>query len=56
MDLKEICSLLQQLKENLNEACLFLSRLEDEDYENEKEKENLEIDLKEILKELKIEF
>ena len=56
MDLQEIRAQLRHARENLEEACLFIERLEEEDYKSEKERENIETDLEEILKELNIEF
>ena len=56
MDLQDIRAQLRHTKDTLREACLFLERLEEGDYKDEKGRENLETDLEEILKELNIEF
>ena len=56
MNLQDIRSQLAHLKEVLEEAGLFLERLEEEDYKGEKEREDFETDLKELLNELNIEL
>jgi hypothetical protein len=62
IDLKLIRSLLDRknealddAKDNLAEAYVFLDRLEQEDYVDEEEQENFEDDLKSILNELQID-
>ena len=46
---------LDDAKDNLTEAYVFLDRLEQEDYGDEEEQENFEADLKDILNELQID-
>ena len=46
---------LDDAKDNLAEAYVFLERLEQEDYVDEEEQENFEDDLKSILSELQID-
>ena len=46
---------LDDAKDNLAEAYVFLDRLEQEDYVDEEEQENFEDDLKSILNELQID-
>lgn len=46
---------LDDAKDNLAEAYVFLGRLEQEDYVDEEEQENFESDLKSILNELQID-
>lgn len=46
---------LDDAKDNLAEAYVFLDRLEQEDYVDEEEQENFESDLKSILNELQID-
>jgi len=46
---------LDDAKDNLAEAYVFLDRLEQEDYSDEEEQENFEDDLKSILSELQID-
>jgi len=46
---------LDDAKDNLAEAYVFLDRLEQEDYSDEEEQENFEDDLKSILNELQID-
>lgn len=46
---------LDQLKDNLVEAYIFLDRLEQEEYNDEEEEENFESDLGSILEELQID-
>jgi len=46
---------LDDAKDNLAEAYVFLERLEQEDYGDEEEQENFEDDLKSILNELQID-
>ena len=46
---------LDDAKDNLAEAYVFLDRLEQEDYSDEEEQENFESDLKSILNELQID-
>ncbi len=46
---------LDDAKDNLAEAYVFLDRLEQEDYVDEEEQENFEDDLKSILSELQID-
>jgi hypothetical protein len=62
VDLKLIRALLDRkndalddAKDNLAEAYVFLGRLEQEDYVDEEEQENFEDDLKSILNELQID-
>ena len=62
IDLKLIRALLDRkndalddAKDNLAEAYVFLGRLEQEDYVDEEEQENFEDDLKSILNELQID-
>ncbi len=62
IDLKLIRALLDRkneeldnAKDNLAEAYVFLDRLEQEDYVDEDEQENFEDDLKSILNELQID-
>ena len=62
IDLKIIRALLDRknevlddAKDNLAEAYVFLDRLEQEDYSDEEEQENFESDLKSILNELQID-
>ena len=46
---------LDDAKDNLAEAYVFLDRLEQEDYVDEEEQENFEDDLKSIINELQID-
>jgi len=48
--------ILQDREDNIEEAMWIIKRLEDEDYDSHKEREDLEKDLKVILEELKIEY
>ena len=54
--LEDLNDSLDRNKELLGEAFIFLDRLEKEDYRDEEEKENFELDLITIVKEIKIDI
>ena len=54
--MENLKGILNHKKELIEEAFYFISALENEDYGSEEDKEKLEEELEQIIKELNIEF